>query len=73
MEGINIKTNSPEDIERVEEVMEETKAVLSSMGNNSNEWDQITAVRKEFEAGLGVEETINKLRAMPFAKQQGGM
>jgi len=72
MEKVNI--NSPEDIERVENVIIETRGVLQSMGNNSNEEDQIKEVKRLFDCGdLTADQAILKLRYMPELKQQGSM
>jgi len=74
MEEIKKVVNSLEDIERVEKVIVETRGALQSMGNNSNEEDQIKEVKRLFDIGdLTVDQAIFKLRYMPEQKQQGGM
>jgi hypothetical protein len=66
--------NSPEDIEKVRQVAEETKSAILSMGNTDNrEFERIDKIFEDFKLADGqvsVETAINMLRAVPWSKQE---
>lgn len=74
MEGIKKNLISPEDIQKVKEVVEGTKSAILSMGNTDNrEFERIDKMFEEYISANGqisAEAMINRLRAVPWSKQE---
>ena len=72
MENINI--NSPEDIKKVKESIGAAISMLATMGNNDSEFDQISQIEEAFKLGqINADLAIDRINAIPWSKQQGGM